>query len=571
MRIKTTFCGRRFRSMLFTASISVCAEIINLLIDKIVAAHFLGEKALAAISFFTPLFSVVLFVSAVVMVGSLVCYSIEIGKLRKERADQFFGQSIILSVGSGILMAVLFAVFRMFLQKSASLDPELFRFVDEFYTWFIWLAFLIPVNNVLQEMVYADGDTRTCNLSYALLLLGNVAFSVGLCQVMGLKGVALGTFLSLILSIAALCTHFARKSNTLKFVWHFKWREIKLVFRYSMAEACEFLMFALFSSVMNIYFIQKFGLGPLPILSMVYEILELSVLFNGVWMAAEPLVNTYRAEENDKGIMRTMRFVFETASKEAVLASVLAFVFAPVVVSIFHIQSHELSDAAVFAVRAAAIGFLPMAITKIFANYHVHENPLLSFVFIVLVICAMPLACSVFLGAFVGEKAFWIGFGVAPFAAMAACVVAQLAMYGKQRFPLLLEHTDQFPDWMITDMKLSPESLMQFWNSVNGLMEQRDVCDKTRLRILLLIEELGMAIYQRNNGKAVYVEFSLAFRPDHVILTCKDDGVILDLTDLEQSVTDLRIYLINMFMTVHREKQYLWTINYNRHVFKFEC
>ena len=53
MRIRDSFSGRRFRSMLFTASVSVCAEFVNVFIDKVVAAQFLGDSALAAIPFFT--------------------------------------------------------------------------------------------------------------------------------------------------------------------------------------------------------------------------------------------------------------------------------------------------------------------------------------------------------------------------------------------------------------------------------------------------------------------------------------------------------------------------------------
>ena len=140
--------------MLFTASISVCAETLNILVDKIVAAQFLGEKALAAITFFTPLFSIVLFVSAVVMVGTLVCYSFEIGKMQKDRANQFFGQGIILSFASGIILAGLFTIIRSLLLRGLALDADLIGYIDGFYTWFIWFSFLIPVNNVLQEMVY---------------------------------------------------------------------------------------------------------------------------------------------------------------------------------------------------------------------------------------------------------------------------------------------------------------------------------------------------------------------------------------------------------------------------------
>ena len=176
MRINQTFCGRRFKSMLLTASLSVCAEFINIFIDKIVAARMLGENALAAISFFTPLFSVILFASSIVMVGSLVCYSIELGRMNKNKADRFFGQSIILSVGIGILMVVAFAIGKHFLFSYMNVEPEQMQFVNEFYGWFLGLAFLIPLNNTLQEMVYVDGDTKTCNASYVALLLGTPSF-----------------------------------------------------------------------------------------------------------------------------------------------------------------------------------------------------------------------------------------------------------------------------------------------------------------------------------------------------------------------------------------------------------
>ena len=569
-QINTTFCGRRFKSMLFTASVSVCAEIFNILIDKIVAAQFLGEKALASITFFTPLYSIVLFVSAIVMVGTLVCYTFEIGKMNKHRADKFFGQGLILSIGSGLILMGIFAIIKGIVLHHSSLSPEIFSYIDDFYTWFLWFALLIPVNNMLQEMVYIDGDTRTCNISYAALLFGNIILSIIFCQSMGIEGIALGTLISVLLSIGVLCTHFFKKDNTLRFVWHLKWRDIRAVIRFSLAESSEFLLFALFSSVANVYFIRSFGFGELPVLSMVYEIIELGVFFNGIWMAAEPLVNTYRGEENDKGIIRTMQFVKEAALKESVFVSVLLFALAPFVISVFHIHSEELVDTATFAVRACAIGFLPMSIVKIFANYHVHEKPLLSVIFILLLVFITPIACTVSADTLFGGKAFWAGFSIAPFIAAAIGCAIQILIYGKERFPLLLEHTKELPDWHIIDTKLSPDTLVDFRNQMEEIMKERDIDAKTRVNVMLLIEELGMIIYKENQGNNVFVELSLVLRPDHLLLFCKDDGKIINLTDMEQSITDLRIYLVNMFMTVHREKQYLLTTNYNRYVFKFE-
>lgn len=556
--------------MLFTASISVCAEILNILIDKVVAAQFLGEKALASITFFTPLFSIVLFVSAIVMVGTLVCYSFEIGKMQKKRADQFFGQGVILSFASGLILAGVFTIIRGILLHSSAISADLLGFINGFYTWFIGFSLLIPVNNVLQEMVYIDGDTRTCNMSYAALLVGNTFFSVLFCRSMGIEGVALGTLVSVLLSISVLCTHFLKKSNTLKFVWHLNRGDIAAVFRFSIAEASEFLMFALFSSLLNYYFIYTFGFGKLPVLSMIYEIVELSVFFNGIWMAAEPLVNTYRGEKNCKGIMRSMQFVNRTTMKEAVLATILLFIAAPFVINVFHIHSEGLKDIAIFAVRACAIGFLPLAFSKIYANYHVHENPFISLAFIALAMFITPFLSVMTLGSFFGPKAFWVGFAIAPFIAFALGCALQIALYGREKFPLMIEDPKDMANWFITDTRLTPESLLKFRDRMGRIMEGKGVKASSRMKVMLLIEELGMAIEQRNEAKTVFIEFALVFRPDHLMLICKDDGKRIDMTDLEQSITDLRMYLINMFMAAQQEKKYLPTANYNRYAFKFE-
>ena len=516
------------------------------------------------------MFSIVLFVSAIVMVGTLVCYSFEIGKMQKKRADQFFGQGVILSFASGLILAGVFTIIRGILLHSSAISADLLGFINGFYTWFIGFSLLIPVNNVLQEMVYIDGDTRTCNMSYAALLVGNTFFSVLFCRSMGIEGVALGTLVSVLLSISVLCTHFLKKSNTLKFVWHLNRGDIAAVFRFSIAEASEFLMFALFSSLLNYYFIYTFGFGKLPVLSMIYEIVELSVFFNGIWMAAEPLVNTYRGEKNCKGIMRSMQFVNRTTMKEAVLATILLFIAAPFVINVFHIHSEGLKDIAIFAVRACAIGFLPLAFSKIYANYHVHENPFISLAFIALAMFITPFLSVATLGSFFGPKAFWVGFAIAPFIAFALGCALQIALYGREKFPLMIEDPKDMANWFITDTRLTPESLLKFRDRMGRIMEGKGVKASSRMKVMLLIEELGMAIEQRNEAKTVFIEFALVFRPDHLMLICKDDGKRIDMTDLEQSITDLRMYLINMFMAAQQEKKYLPTANYNRYAFKFE-
>ena len=570
MLIKKTFSGQRFRAMLLTASISVCAEIANVFIDKIIAAQFLGEKALASISFFSPLFSFIFFLSALVAVGSLACYSIELGRMDRDRANRFFGQSVLLAFAVGILMVVLFTFGKGFMFHFMHVDPELLQYVDEFYVWFLGIAFFMPLCNVLQEMIFADGDTRICNASYAVLLVGNVVLSCLFCTRMGMSGIALGTLLSIVLSIAVLCLHFFRKNNSLRFVWHFKIADVGRTFRLSMAEACEYLYFSLLTALLNFYFVEHFAVEKLTVLSIVYEIVEVSVIFNGIWLAAEPLINIYRGERNGKGILQTMKFVNWALLKEGVFFTAFLVIFAPAMAQLFGIHSETLADETVLAIRACAVGLFPLALVKTYASYHVHEQPLLSFLFISLVMFICPFAGVLGIHAFVGEQAMWSAFGVAPYVALGASVAIHLLIHGKRHFPLELEEFSIENYWFMHDMELTPKNLILYRNSISKLLTHRGVSGDIRIKAMLILEELGMVVYERNKGKKVFVEIDVNLKPDSLTMVIKDDGVLMDLTDFEQRVTDLRMYFVNMFMTVQEDKCYLLTSNYNRHVFRFD-
>ena len=88
---------------------------------------------------------------------------------------------------------------------------------------------------------------------------------------------------------------------------------------------------------------------------------------------------------------------------------------------LFGIHSESLADETAFAIRACAVGLFPLALVKTYASYHVHELPLLSFVFISLVMFVCPFAGVLGMHAFVGEQAMWSAFGVAPYVALGAC------------------------------------------------------------------------------------------------------------------------------------------------------
>ena len=79
-------------------------EYLVLLSDSISIGNIFGEAAIAASNLVSPIFSVAVFVSSLISIGTSVLYAYEIGKFQKDRADRLFGQGVILALASGITL-----------------------------------------------------------------------------------------------------------------------------------------------------------------------------------------------------------------------------------------------------------------------------------------------------------------------------------------------------------------------------------------------------------------------------------------------------------------------------------
>ena len=98
--------------MLLVSSFTMVAEIAVMLICKVIAGNMLGESALAAVTTTTPLFTFVLFVAACIANGTTLCFATAVGEMKPDKAAEHFGQGCLLAGASGIVLFLVFALFR---------------------------------------------------------------------------------------------------------------------------------------------------------------------------------------------------------------------------------------------------------------------------------------------------------------------------------------------------------------------------------------------------------------------------------------------------------------------------
>ena len=137
-----SFCEKKFRSMLISGTFTKAVMYLMLLSDSIIAGFFIGESGVAGINAITPVTAVVTFFGDLVSTGVGIVFTREVGAMRKRRADEIYGQGLIVSIGIGLISALLIFAFQNVYFSVSGIQGETLEKALQYYK-------LLPVNAFL--------------------------------------------------------------------------------------------------------------------------------------------------------------------------------------------------------------------------------------------------------------------------------------------------------------------------------------------------------------------------------------------------------------------------------------
>ena len=111
------------------------------------------------------------------------------------------------------------------------------------------------------------------------------------------------------------------------------------------------------------------------------------------------------------------------------------------------------------------------------------------------------------------------------------CGVLAAMMYGREFFPLYLEEKRPIID---IDLLVSQDAIISVRDTAEKFLNAHNVPKSTVNQVMLIIEETGMLIHERNNGKRRHVlaEYMIELEEEErVRIIIRDDGEIFDVTD----------------------------------------
>ena len=562
---KVSLARSKFNSLLFSATLTMIVVYLMLLSDTLIVGNIVGENGIAAINIVTPLYSAANFVAGLIGMGTAYLYCRAMGEFQKDRAAGLFSQSVVLALLSGVAMFFLMLGLKDRYLDYMNISGAIRAEVEAYWKYEKFVILLVPINYLMIEMVYCDGDELISVLGNVIMVVGNIAQSIFLCLKLGTAGASLGTAIGMTLATLTLCLHFFRKSNTLHFRRHFSLRDIGEMNRLALTDAVIYICWSVLGILLNKLVITRYGEAFLPVLTVVLGVYEFSLVFDGIGEAVSPLGEVYLGEKNYENEASLLRYAFWVCAAEGAAVMLLLFLAAPVIPRLYDITSPELIPQCIKAVRIMAFVMPFSAVTYLMTSQYllVRKVALASLFAMSQSLLFAALFCPL-LSRALGLSGIWLGLVFSPPAALALYSAYVYWRYGKKKFPWLLDE-NEFPT-LNHSFSLTKEGVMEMRALAEDFLLRHDVERQTVFRIMLLIEECGMATIAENGGKAVLAEYSLMLADDGVKLTLRDNGKIFDITETDAEIRDISSYVVSSLMRSSDYRQYLTTISFNRSV-----
>lgn len=298
-------------------------------VDSIFVGHGVGAIGLAAVTIAFPVMIILMGFGMLVGVGATTLVSIRIGQQKKEEAEKILGNALVLVLLLSVCLSGILLVFLDPILVQLGAGPDVLPYARDFTRIILAGSIFMFTGFGLNNIIRAEGNPKTAMMTMIISAVLNTIlnplfiFGIGL----GIRGSALATVLSQLVSACWVLGHFLGPNSFLKFRRkHLSLDRTIVANIFSMGASSFFMQVAasIVAGLLN-FTLSAYG-GELAVAAMGIinrvSMLMLMPLF-GIGQGMAPIVGyNYGARNYDR--------VKETAKKAATVATIVAvagFVF----------------------------------------------------------------------------------------------------------------------------------------------------------------------------------------------------------------------------------------------------
>ena len=569
MKTERSLGLRKFDSILITSTIEMAIGVLISLSDTAVTGHVIGAAGLSAMNIISPITGMTIFTENMIAVGTSMLYARRKGEYDDRGAGSAFGMGLVLAAGMGLLTFALLIWFLPDYLRQMHVDAAVSGLARSYMAYLNYELMLSPVFSLFSQMVVVDGDELRSSIAEVLGPILNIPLSIFLGRRYGISGIGAGTLISTGVAFAVLLSHFLSKRNSLRPRRGFTWKDMRAMAVFGANDSAMFLLLPLLFFQVTRFVIARFGAQFLPVLTVLYAVLEITCVFEATGEAMRPILPLYIGDRNRQAIERLTRHSRFINMVMAVALSLVLLLGADVIVMFFDLDKTPwLQTLCASGLRIYALSCPLASMLSLLNSYYLNAgkpNYALLEMFLVQFIC--PLALVFPASRLFGIAGVFIGFASSPFLAAPILFLIIRLHSGREGFPYYVNEIGS--DIMEASFRLTPQAVTDFSVACGDYLTRQGVDPRVVNRVSLTAEESLMTILDKNGKKAVSAECCLRVDPDSVYLSIWDDGEVFNLTDANRQVNGFQNYVLCRVVSTIKTRKNVIAEGYNKNAFTF--
>lgn len=198
--------------------VGVVLNTIYTVVDGIFIGQGVGEVGLAGVNIAWPAVTLIVGIGLMIGIGTSSIMAIYMGKGKNEKAEKALGTCISLIIIIGIIITILGITFRNPIIKILGATSDTMQSATEYYTIIFIIAIPYMFSTALNPIVRTDGRPDLSMMMIGVGAIANIVLDWLFVMRLGfgVKGAAVATSASIVISMTVSLYHFIKGKSTIK-------------------------------------------------------------------------------------------------------------------------------------------------------------------------------------------------------------------------------------------------------------------------------------------------------------------------------------------------------------------
>lgn len=365
---------KQFFKFVIPSVVSMLVFNLYTMVDGIYVARFVGEHALSAVNISMPYVNFIFAFSILFSVGTSTVVAIFRGENNMKSANETFTRNTIFLTVCALIITLLALVFQNEIALFLGASEVTLPYVHDYLGVLIWFTFFFIVSYSMEVLVKTDGFPKLATAAVTVGAVTNIVMDYVLVVHvgMGIRGAAIATGLSQVLTFTVFTIHFLGKRGTIH--WCKTTMDLSVYKRIIPIGTADFITELSAGTIIFLFnhailkHIGDNGVVTYTVITYIYNIVMMT--FTGISQGMQPLVSFYRGRREENTCRLFLRYALYSTFAMSMLALAICLFMTPALVSIFIDASRaELFTYTVHAFRIYSLCYLVIGYNIVCSGY----------------------------------------------------------------------------------------------------------------------------------------------------------------------------------------------------------